>query len=255
MKANEFFKNIGNGMKAKKSTILTAFGIGGMLLGTVLAVQATPKAMEAKKKAEEKKGEKLTVGETVKTCWKFYVPTFLASVGGAACVIGSDISDAQEKVGLTSALLMSETARKKIEEKAVEVVGEKKVQAIKDEVNKDILKNNPVQPATVVITQRGNTLIMDSISKQYFRADVDFIKRQVPEFNMYLNQWRRGDGKLSINSWFDMIPIQHLEGKVGDEMGWDSETDYFDIFFTAGIADNDEPCLIMGYSVEPHYIG
>ena len=184
MKANEFFKNIGNGMKAKKSTILTAIGITGTAFGTILAVKATPKAMEAKKEAEKKKGSKLTVGETVKTCWKFYIPAGLATIGGATCVISSDISDANEKVGLTSALLMSETARTKLEEKAVEVVGEKKMQAIKDEVNKDIVKNTPVQTNNVVITSRGNTLICDSISHQYFREDVDWIKKQVPEFNM-----------------------------------------------------------------------
>ena len=255
MKMNELFKSIGDGMKAKKSTILTAIGITGMIFGTVLAVKATPKAMEAKKEAEEKKGSKLTVIETVKVCGKYYIWSGIATVVGSACIIKSDVDNAVEKGTLTSALVMAEAARTKLEEKAVEVVGEKKVQTIKDEVNKDIMKENPVQPATVVITQRGNTLIMDSISKQYFRADVDFIKRQVPEFNMYLQQWRRGDGKLGINAWFDMLPIQHLEGKVGDEMGWDSETDYFDIYFTAGIADNDEPCLVMGYSVEPHYIG
>lgn len=254
MKANEFFKNIGNGMKAKKSTILTAIGLTGMLLGTALAAKATPKAMKAKKEAEEKKGEKLTVWETVKVCGKYYIPTGIATIVGTTCVIASDVVDSKDKVTLTSALLMAETARTKLEEKTVEVVGEKKMQQIKDEVNKDILKENPVQNNTVIITAKGNTLIMDSISKQYFRADIDFIKRQVPEFNNYLTNWRRGDGKLGINCWYDMINIDHLGGDLGDDWGWDSEKDYFDITFTAGIADNGEPCLILGYSNPPHYI-
>lgn len=255
MKAGEIFKSIGNGLKAKKSIILTAVGITGMFVGTVLAVRATPKAVEAKKAAEEKKGEKLSVGETIKTCWKFYIPTALASVGGAAAVIGSDISDASEKVGLTSALLMSETARTKLEEKAVEVIGEKKVQQIHDEVNKDLMLTNPASKNTVVITSKGNTLIMDSISRQYFRADIDWIKKQVAEFNLCLTNWRRGDGKLSVNDWFDMINLRHMDDSVGGRMGWDSEHDYLDIYFTAGIADNEEPCLVMGYTNPPRYIG
>lgn len=255
MKATEIFKNIGNGLKARKSTILTAVGITAMLTGTVLAVKATPKAMKAKEKAEKEKGEKLTVGETVKTCWRFYIPAGLASIGGAGAIIGSDISDASEKVSLTSALLMSETARTKLEEKAVEVVGEKKVQAIKDEVNKDIMKENPVNSNSVIITARGNTLVMDSISHKYYRVDVDFIKKQVPEFNMCMSNWRRGDGKLSLNDWYDMINFEHLERGVGDKMGWDSNKSYMDIFFTADIADNGEPCLVLGYSNPPEYIG
>ena len=255
MKAAEMIKSIGNGLKARKSTILTAFGITAMFAGTVLAVKATPKAMEAKKEAEEKKGEKLTVKETIKTCWKFYIPTAICTVGGATGVILSDISDATEKVGLTSALLMSETARNKLEEKAVEVVGEKKVQQIRDEVNKDIMKENPVNNNSVIITARGNTLVMDSISRKYYRVDVDFIKKQVPEFNMCMSNWRRGDGKLSINDWYDMINFEHLERGVGDKMGWDSNKSYLDIYFTAEIAENGEPCLVLGYSNPPEYIG
>lgn len=254
MKMNEFFKSLGNGMKAKKSTILTAVGITGMIFGTVLAVKATPKAMEAKKEAEEKKGSKLTVIETVKVCGKYYIWSGIATVVGSACIIKSDVDNAVEKGTLTSALVMAEAARTKFEEKTVELIGEKKTQAIRDEVNKDIMKENPVQTNTVIITSKGNTLIMDSISKQYFRADIDFIKKQVPEFNLYLTNWRRGDGKLGINAWYDMINIDHLGGDLGDDWGWDSDKDYFDITFTAGIADNGEPCLIMDYPNRPHYI-
>ena len=255
MKINEIFKSIGDGLKTRKSTILTAVGITSMFAGTILAVRATPKAMKAKEEAEKKKGEKLTVVETVKTCWKYYIPAGIASIGGAAGIVLSDISDAKEKVGLTSALLMSETARTKLEEKAVEVVGEKKMQQIKDEVNKDILESNPVNTNTIVITEKGNTLITDSISKQYFKADIDWVKKQAAEFNMCLTNWRGNNGELSINDWFDMINLDHMDPSVGDRMGWKAESSYLDIYFTAGIAKNGDPCLVMGYTNSPGWLG
>ena len=60
--------------------ILTGVGIAGMITTTILAVRATPKAMQLidEKEYEEERG--LTKFETVKVAWKPYVP---AAVTGA----------------------------------------------------------------------------------------------------------------------------------------------------------------------------
>ena len=47
-------------VKRNSSTILTALGGAGLVATTVMAVKATPKAMELIKQAEEEKGDKLT---------------------------------------------------------------------------------------------------------------------------------------------------------------------------------------------------
>ena len=54
--------------------ILTGMGIAGMVATTVLAVKATPKALEYIDAATYEKQEPLTPVETVKTCWKCYIP-------------------------------------------------------------------------------------------------------------------------------------------------------------------------------------
>lgn len=77
--------------KKNGSTILTCAGAVGVVGTTVLAVKATPKAMELIKMAEEEKGEKLTKTEVFKTAGPAYIPTALVGVGTLACVFGANV--------------------------------------------------------------------------------------------------------------------------------------------------------------------
>ena len=52
-------------MEHNASTILTCLGGIGIVTTTVMAVKATPKALQLIEEAEQEKGEKLTTWETV----------------------------------------------------------------------------------------------------------------------------------------------------------------------------------------------
>ena len=81
----KIFNTVKKAVGKKSPEILIAFGIAGMITTTVLAVKATPKAMEKIKEAEKNKKEefdrdhgyseldtmfKLTKPEVVKATWK-----------------------------------------------------------------------------------------------------------------------------------------------------------------------------------------
>lgn len=53
----KIFNTVKKAVGKKSPEILIAFGIAGMITTTVLAVKATPKAMEKIKKAEKDKAE------------------------------------------------------------------------------------------------------------------------------------------------------------------------------------------------------
>ena len=70
--------------------ILIGIGIAGMVTTTVLAVKATPKALELiNDKKDELEVEKLTPIETVKATWKCYVPAAVSGAVSIACLLGS----------------------------------------------------------------------------------------------------------------------------------------------------------------------
>ena len=64
-------------LKRNAPTILTGLGAFGVVATAVTAVRATPKAMQLIECAEEEKGEKLTVLETVQVAGPVYIPSVL----------------------------------------------------------------------------------------------------------------------------------------------------------------------------------
>ena len=75
------------GFKLKKHSpeILTGIGIAGMITTTVLAVKATPKAIDIIREAEYEAKEVLSKTEEFKMCWKFYIPSAVACVASVTC--------------------------------------------------------------------------------------------------------------------------------------------------------------------------
>ena len=79
-------------MVSKRSPeILTGLGIAGMISTTVLAVRATPKALDLIARAEDKKfdnghGNKLTVSEKMKVAWKPYIPAAITGIASISMV-------------------------------------------------------------------------------------------------------------------------------------------------------------------------
>lgn len=227
--------------------ILTGIGIAGMVTTTVLAVKATPKAMqliEAKKKEENV--DKLTVLETVKTAWKPYIPSFVTGAASIACLIWASSENARRNAVLATAYQISQTAFNEYKEKAVEVIGEKKESAIRDAIDKDRIEKNPVSKNEIIITEKGSTLCYDPISGRYFKSDIEKIKRAENELNKRM--LHDMFGYVSINDLYDELGLEHIA--IGEDLGW-NVSDLIDIHFGSQLTDNGEPCVVLDYSVAP----
>ena len=70
-------KTVGAAVSKHAPELLTAFGIANMFTGVVLAVRATPKALDILDKAEEEKGGELSKTEIIADTWKVYIPAAL----------------------------------------------------------------------------------------------------------------------------------------------------------------------------------
>ena len=83
-KSRKFFKK-------NSSTILTCMGVAGVVGTAVMAVKATPKALELIEDAKKEKGEDLTKLQTIVVAAPAYIPSALIGVGTIACIIGSNV--------------------------------------------------------------------------------------------------------------------------------------------------------------------
>lgn len=247
-------KVVKSGVERKAPEILTGIGIAGMATTIVLAVKATPKAMELIEQRELEIAERddadirnLTAIETVKTAWKPYVPALLTGLGSTACLIGGISVSARRTAALATAYKISETALSEYKEKMIEVVGEKKAQAIKEKIDGEKLEKDPVSKREVIITEKGNTLCYDMLSGRYFKSDIEKIKKAVNEINRQLTY----DFYVSLNEFYDELGLP--DTKLGGELGWNLDDGLVEPSFSSQIADDGTPCIVLDYNVAPRY--
>lgn len=247
-KLTDVTKNLKTSIEKHTPEILMGFGIAGMITAIIVAVRSTPKAIKLiEEKKQETGSEKLTIGETVKTAWKCYIPTAALAATSTVCLIGSSKVNLRRNAALATAYKIAETAHREYRDKVIETIGEKKETAIKDKIAKDKVDNNPSRNCEIYITNNGNTLCYDVLSGRYFRTNIDKIKKVENELNrrMLLENY------ISLNDFYDELGLKHT--KMGDDLGWKVENGYLDLSFSSQLTEDDEPCLVIDYGVEPKY--
>lgn len=235
--------------------ILTGIGIAGMITSTVLAVRATPKALTLIEEEKERQNsceectkiDRLTPVDTLKTVWKCYIPTVATSVVSIACLIGASSVNLKRNTALATAYTLSESALKDYQEKVVETIGERKEKTIRDEVAKAQVEKNPVSNQEIIVTNKGDTLCYDVISGRYFKSDIDKLKKAENE----LNRRMRDEMYISVNDFYDEIGLPEIG--VGDDLGWNIDRGYIDMRFSSQLAEDNTPCLVVGYHVAPKW--
>ncbi len=245
---NNFVHSVKIGFKKNSPGILIGIGITGMTSAIVMSVAATSKALKLIEEAKkEKEVDKLTPMDTVKTTWKCYIPTVVTASLSAACIIGSSSEQTKRNAALATAYTISENAFKEYKEKVVETIGEKKEKEVRDSIAKDEIKRDPVVNREVIITGSGTTLCYDSISKRYFQSSMEKLQRAQNE----LNRRMISDMYLSLNDFYYEIGLEGTD--FGEDLGWYVNKGFIDLNFSSQIADNGEPCLVVGHYEPPTY--
>lgn len=228
--------------------ILTGLGIAGMITTTVLAVKATPKALDLiNDRKDELETEKLPPTEVVKTAWKCYIPAAVTCATSTACLIGASSVNLKRNAALATAYKLSESAISEYKDAVIDKIGEKKEQTIRDKVAEEKMKKNPVSSSEVFITEKGNTLCYDTISGRYFKSDIDRIKRAENAINKQLLD----EMYVSLNDLYDELDLDHT--KLGDELGWKIDDGLVELYFSSQLADDGTPCVVMDFTRAPKY--
>ena len=237
--------------------ILTGIGIAGMITTTVMAVRATPKALELIDEGKLERADNdenfiydstpLPVKDVIKLTWRCYIPAAVTGCLSVSCLIGASSVNIRRNAALATAYTLSETALKEYRGKVVEVIGDKKEQAVRDAVAKDKIDQNPVTSREIIVKEKGNTLCYDVTSGRYFKSDIDKLKKIENE----LNRQMRDDMYISLNEFYYEIGLNPTS--IGDDLGWSIDSGYIDLNFSSQLTDDGTPCLVIDYQVAPQY--
>ena len=258
-------KSVQVGLQKHSPEILTGVGIAGMITAAVLAVRATPKALilmdeekrrinaellaEAKKKKQENcvRVDKLKPIELIRTTWVCYIPAAVTGALSVACLIGANSVNIRRNAALATAYSLSESALKEYQEKVINTIGEKKEQEIRDNIAKDKLSRDPVSNKEVIITGRGETLCYDTITSRYFKCDIEKLRKVENELNKKLIS----EMYISLNDFYYEVGLRATA--IGDDLGWNIDDGLIDLEFSSQLAEDETPCLVIGYRLAPRY--
>lgn len=226
-------------LRKNASTILTFVGGAGVVGTTIMAVKATPKALERIEAAEEIKGEKLTKLEVVNVAGPVYIPTVITGAATLACIFGANILNTRKQAALMSAYALLDNSYKEYRNKVTELYGEDADNNVKEAVAKDKYDSDDNKN----MDDKMN-LYYDDYSGRYFQATSETILRAENQINRKMSE----TSSVYLNEYFELVGLERTD--YGDYMGWSS---WFDIYKEKVIMDDGLECTILRFVMDPTF--
>ena len=237
--------------KKNSATILTITGTVGVVATSILTAKAAVKASKIIEEAEQEKGEKLTVRESVETVWTVFAPPIVVGMATIACVLGANILNKRQQASLISAYALIENSYKEYKAKLKELYGEEAhnniVDAIVAEKYEDVHVSSGGLTSEYIQEIGSDTeprLFYDEYSGRYFESTIE--KVLLAEYHLNRNYILRGFARL--NDFYEFLGLEQTD--YDESVGWDicSEIYWIDFnhrkAFISGDSDGFE-CYII----------
>lgn len=233
-------------LRRNSATILTCVGGVGVVATAVMAVKATPKALQAIEHAKEEKGEELTKLEIVKVAGPSYIPSVIIGAATLTCIFGANALNKRQQATIMSAYAFLDRSYKEYRNKVDELYGKEVDNHIKKKIAED-----KYEEADISVSD-DTELFYDMFSERYFESTMADVIKAEYEINKKLTQW----GGAHLNEFYEMLDIPPIEG--GTLLGWSegsmmAETwgKWLDFRHDKVVMDDGLECYIIEMSVDP----
>lgn len=218
----------GQVLKKASPTILTCIGAVGVVATAVLAVKATPKALEMVRADSRKNHDgdphAATKVEVVKSCWKCYVPAVATGAATIMCIFGANTLNRRQQASLASAYALVSRQYNDYKRKLKELYGEEAHKKVMEslaveQVDKDHFISAPGLVGSSSLdfedANEEERLFYDPISKRYFQSTIS----KVLQAEYHLNRnFALGGGFITLNDFYTFLGIEKIP--EGDTIGW-----------------------------------
>lgn len=214
-------------LRKASPTILSGLGAAGVIVTSVLAVRATPKALR-KIRADSKVNhdgdpEAYSKLEAVRSAWVCYIPAAISGTATILCIFGANVLNKRQQASISSAYALLNSSYQDYKDKLKELYEEEAHQKIIDSIMVEKAENTYVSACglcdntSLAFDERNPEdvrLFYDSFSKRYFESTV----AQVLEAEYHLNRnWCLG-ASVYVNDFYNFLGMPTIPG--GDELGW-----------------------------------
>ena len=233
-------------LRKNGSTILTYAGGIGAVATSIMAVKATPKAIQLMNKAKEEKGEPLTKFEIVKVATPVYISSVVVGASTLVCIFGANVLNKRTQASLVSAYALANESFKEYRNKIDELYGEE----VNNEITKEIAKDRYSE--TDISVHDDEQLFYDAFSDQYFTSTM--FKVQQAEY--YINRDLTMRDYAYLNEFYEYLDIDEIEG--GWKLGWSTGSclaaywqPWLDFGHSKVTMDDGRECTIIRMFQEP----
>jgi len=207
-------------LKRSSPAILTCLGAIGVVATSVLAVKATPKAVDIIRAHEgidhEGNYYEPTKLEVIQLTWKCYIPAALVGLSTIACIFGANVLNKRNQASLASAYALLSESYQQYRKAAKAIYGEDADSKIKAQMAKDTYVSADgysVYSADMDL-ESERILCYDLFSKRYFTSTM----AAVLNAQYHINRNLQLRGSVSINEFYEFLGIDKIEN--GDDIGW-----------------------------------
>lgn len=245
--------------KRHASTILTVAGGVGVVLTTVTAIKATPKALEVLEEAKETKDSELTRIEKIKIAGPKYIPTIIVGAGTIACIFGANILNKRHQAALVSAYTLIDSSFKEYKQKLKELYGEETHNNIIDalaveKVDRDWSVSGSYFGQSCDLANDeacgDPVLFYEENSGRYFESTIE----QVLNSMYHVNRNYALRGYVYLNEYYEFLGLETTD--YGSVMGWapTDEGEYWIEFNTRRtVLEDGLEVYILETPFEPSY--
>lgn len=228
------------------STILTCVGGAGVVVTSVMAVRATPKALRLLEEAKQEKGEELTKFESVRIAGPAYIPSILVGVSTIACIFGANMLNKRQQAALMSAYALLNNSYKEYKNTVEELYGEDANARIQEEIANAKYENSDVELSA------DKQLFFDEFSGRYFESTMADVLRAEYAVNKQIAEW----GSAYLNDFYELAGVPTTD--YGDHLGWSAcglyemyWNQWLDFGHDKFVLDDGLECTIITFFQEP----
>lgn len=228
-------------------TILTCVGGIGVVATSVMAVKATPKALQLLEEAKAEKGDDLTKLEVIAVAGPAYIPAMVTGAATIACIFGANVLNQRQQASLASAYALIDNSYKEYKKKVEELYGKEADAQVKQEIAKDKYKKSDVKD------EDDKLLFYDEFSGRFFNATMEDVLRAEYHVNREIDNL----GWATLNEFYLKAGLEPIEG--GFDVGWTEEENrarywqsWVDFSQPKTILDDGLECYIITMYQEPY---
>lgn len=206
-------------LKNHSPTILSGIASAGVVVTTVMAVKATPKALQLLEDAANEQNDKLSEIEIIRIAAPAYIPTAITCLLTIICILGANALNRKQQASLISAYALLNDSFKKYRDAANSIYGDDTDSKIRAEVAKTTYVSHDGYSVynPDMDFESEKLLFYDFYSQRYFNTTL----AAVVNAQYHLNRNLMLRGYVTINEFYEFLGIDIIED--GDDVGWNMD--------------------------------